>query len=59
MVDGGEVNHLEGEWLLAEVVQRAEGDIEPDAPQGYDPIERCLAGVQVVVQMPIMSRVLA
>ena len=50
MVDAGEVNHLEGEWFLAEVVWLAEGDIESDAPEGHgflsrhDPIERCLAG---------------
>ena len=34
MVDAGEVNHLEGEWLLAEVVRLAEGEVEPDAPGG-------------------------
>ena len=27
VVDAGEVNHLEGEWLLTEVVQLAEGVI--------------------------------
>jgi hypothetical protein len=35
MVDAGEVNDLEGEWLLAEVVQPAEGDVEPDAPEEH------------------------
>ena len=32
VVDTEEVDDLEGEWLLVEVVQLAEGDIEPDAP---------------------------
>ena len=36
MVDTREVDHLEGEWLLAEVVQLAKGDIELDAPEGHD-----------------------
>jgi hypothetical protein len=36
MVDAGEVNHLKGEWLLVEVVQLAEGDIETDASEGHD-----------------------
>ena len=50
MVDAGEVNHLEGEWLLAEVVWLAEGDVEPDTLEGHDfvswhdPIERRPAG---------------
>ena len=35
VVDAGEVDHLEGEWLLAEVVWLAEGDAEPDAPKGH------------------------
>jgi hypothetical protein len=45
MVDTREVNHLEGERLLTEVVRLAEGDAEPDAPEGHyflprdDPIE--------------------
>ena len=49
VVDVGEVNHLKGEWLLVEVVRLAEGDAEPDAPEGHDflswddPIERPLA----------------
>ena len=34
MVDIGEVNHLKGEWLLAKVVQLAEGDVEPNATKG-------------------------
>jgi hypothetical protein len=51
VVDVGEVDHLEGERFLGKVVRLAEGDIEPDAPEGHDflpwnnPIERCLAGV--------------
>jgi hypothetical protein len=36
MVDVGEVNLLKGERLLAEVVRLAEGDIEPDTPEGHD-----------------------
>jgi hypothetical protein len=45
MVDTREVDDLEGERLLAEVVQLAEGDVEPDAPEGHgfhprhDPVE--------------------
>jgi hypothetical protein len=35
MVDTEEVNHLEGEWLLVEVVQLTEGDVEPDVPEGH------------------------
>jgi hypothetical protein len=35
MVDTGEVNDHEGEWLLVEVVRLAEGDVEPDVPKGY------------------------
>jgi hypothetical protein len=35
MVDIGEVDDLEGEQLLAEVVQLAKGDVEPDAPKGH------------------------
>jgi hypothetical protein len=52
VVDVGEVDHLEGERFLVKVVRLAEGDIEPDAPEGHgflprnDPVERCLAGVQ-------------
>jgi hypothetical protein len=55
VVDAGEVNHLKGEWLLAEVVRLAKGDVEPDAPEGHDflprhdPIERRLAGVQAAL----------
>jgi hypothetical protein len=53
MVDTKEVDHLEGEWLLAEVFWLAEGGVEPDAPKGNnflprdDPIEWSLAGAQV------------
>jgi hypothetical protein len=36
MVDVGEVHHLEGEWLVLEVVWLAEGGVEPDAPEGHD-----------------------
>ena len=49
MVDAREFNHLKGEWILAKVVQLAEGEVEPDAPKGHnflpwhDPIERRLA----------------
>ena len=56
VVDAMEVNYLEGEWLLAEVVWLAEGDIEPDAPKGHDfhpwhnPIEWCLARAQAVLR---------
>jgi hypothetical protein len=32
MVDAREVDHLEGERLLAKVVQLAKGDVEPDVP---------------------------
>jgi hypothetical protein len=32
VVDTGEINHLEGEWLFVEVVRLAEGDAELDAP---------------------------
>ena len=45
LVDAKKVDHLEGEWLLAEVVRLADGDAEPDAPEGHvvlpwdDPIE--------------------
>jgi hypothetical protein len=35
MVDAREVHHLEGEWLLMELVWLAEGDIEPDAPEEH------------------------
>jgi hypothetical protein len=34
MVDAGEVDHLEGERLLAKVIQLAEGDVEPNTPEG-------------------------
>jgi hypothetical protein len=34
MVDVGEVNDLEGEWLLAEVVRLAKDDIELDVLDG-------------------------
>jgi len=34
MVDVGEVNHLKGDRLLAKVIRLAEGDVEPDAPEG-------------------------
>ena len=50
MVDAREVNHLKGEWLLTKVVWLAEGDVEPDAPEGHgflprhDPVEWRLAG---------------
>ena len=50
MVHTEEVNDLEGEWLLAEVVQLAIGDTKLDAPEGHgflpqdDPIEWHLAG---------------
>ena len=56
MIDTREVDDLEGEWLLAEVVWLAEGDIEPDAPKGHDfhpwhdPIEWCLARAQAVLR---------
>jgi hypothetical protein len=40
MVDIGEVDDLEGEWLLVEVVRLAKGDVEPDAPEGYDFLPR-------------------
>jgi hypothetical protein len=49
MVDTGEINALKGEGLLMEVVWLAEGDIEPDAPEGHcflhwhNPIEWHLA----------------
>jgi hypothetical protein len=36
MVDTGEVDHLVGERLLAEVVRLAEGDVESNAPEGHD-----------------------
>ena len=36
VLDAREVNHLKGEWLLAEVVRLAEGVIQPDAPEGHD-----------------------
>ena len=45
VVDAREVDDLEGERLLAEVVWLAEGDVEPDVPEGHgflprdDPIE--------------------
>jgi hypothetical protein len=35
MADTGEVDNLKGEWLLAEVVRLAEGDVEPDVPDRY------------------------
>jgi hypothetical protein len=35
MVDAEEVHHLEGEWLLSEVVWLAKGDIEPDTSEGH------------------------
>jgi hypothetical protein len=53
VVDTREVNHLKDELLLAEVVWLAEGDVEPYAPKvhillpWHDPVEWCLAGVQV------------
>ena len=65
MVNVGEVNYLEGEWLLVEVVWLAKGDIELDVPEGHnflprhDLIEWCLDGVQVAMGMPILSMVLA
>jgi hypothetical protein len=52
VVDTREVDDLEGEGLLAEVVQLAKGDVELDAPEGHgflprhNPVERCLAGAQ-------------
>jgi hypothetical protein len=36
MVDTRKVNDLVGEWFLVEVVWLAKGDIELDAPEGYD-----------------------
>ena len=56
MVDAGEVDDLEGERLLAEVVGLAEGDIEPDAPEGHgflprhNLVERRLAGAHVALR---------
>ena len=53
VVNTGEVNHLKGEWLLAEVVRLAEGDVEKDAPEGHsflpwdNPIAGRLARAQV------------
>jgi hypothetical protein len=53
MADTGEVDNLKFEWLLAEIVWLAEGDIKLVAPEGHgflpqdNPIERCLARVQV------------
>jgi hypothetical protein len=47
VVDAGKGNDLKGERLLVEVVLLAEGDVEPDVPEGddflprHDPIERC------------------
>jgi hypothetical protein len=35
VVDTEEVDHLEGEWLLVEVVRLAKGDTEPDVPKGH------------------------
>ena len=35
MVDAREVDHLEGERLLAEVVRLAKGDAKPDALEGH------------------------
>jgi hypothetical protein len=40
MVDTRKVNYLEGEWLLAEVVRLAEGDMEPDTPEEYSFLPR-------------------
>jgi hypothetical protein len=51
ILDTRKVDDLEGEWFLAEVVRLAEGDVEPDVPEGYsflpwhNPVERCLARV--------------
>ena len=45
IVNAGEVDHLEGEWLIAEVVRLAKGDAEPNASEGHcflprdDPVE--------------------
>jgi hypothetical protein len=56
VVDTGEVNDLEGEWLLAKVAWLVEGDVEPDAPKGHsfllwhDPIEWCPAGTQAILR---------
>jgi hypothetical protein len=53
VVNAREVNHLDGERLLAEVVQLAKGDIELNMPEGHDflpqhdPIEWRPAGAQV------------
>jgi hypothetical protein len=53
MVDTGEVDNLKFEWLLAEIVWLAEGDVKPVVPEGHgflpqdDPIEWCLARAQV------------
>lgn len=35
MVGAREVHHLEGEWLLLEVIWLAKRDIEPDAPKEH------------------------
>jgi hypothetical protein len=56
VVDTEEVNNLEGERLLAKVVWLAEGDVEPDAPEGHDflprhdPVEQRLAGAQAALR---------
>jgi hypothetical protein len=36
VVDTREVHHLEGERLLLEVDRLAEGDVEPNVPEGHD-----------------------
>jgi hypothetical protein len=54
MVDTEKVDHLKGEWLLAEVVWLAKSDIELDAPVGHsflpwdNSLEQCLARAHLV-----------
>jgi hypothetical protein len=56
VVDAGEVDNLEFEWLLAKIVWLAKGDVKTDAPEGHgflprdDPIEWCLAREQVALR---------
>jgi hypothetical protein len=35
VVDARKVDHVKGERLLVEVVRLAEGDVEPDVPEGH------------------------
>jgi hypothetical protein len=51
MVDAREVDHLKGEWLLVEVVQLAEGDVELDLPKGDGLLRRHNSKEQHVVGM--------